>query len=195
MKRKMASDEPGMTRRGRRPLGAARAACALLALLVLAGCGFHMQGASPLPAGVKSVQVSYHDNYRVGDPPLVTALKQRLRRQHLLGGDNAPAKLDIVSIVNPQSLIAVNPLDGYAAEYALTSRVTFNYSVNGVKRLSGQQLSLTHNYSVSDVQVLSDEAERQRMITGLQQELADMILERIAETRGGHAAGGRHKKS
>lgn len=154
----------------------------LAALLALAGCGFHLQGATPLPDGVSSMYVSYHDNYRVGDPPLVSALKQRLRRQHLLGDVDAPAQLDIVSVDNSQRVVSVSPVDGDAAEYELTTQVTFNYSVNGAEQLSGQTLSTTRDYSVSDTQRLSSEGERDQLLEEMQQDLANLIFERIAQS-------------
>lgn len=159
---------------------AARASV-VLALLSLAGCGFHMQGASPLPKGISSMHVSYSNAYQVGDPPVVTALKQRLRRQHLLGDADAPAQLDIVSVGSSQRIVAVSPVDGYAAEYALTTRVVFNYSVHGAKQLSGETLSATRDYSVSDTQRLSSESERRQLLTEMQKNLANRILERIAQ--------------
>lgn len=158
----------------------ARWAGALLTLFALAGCGFHLQGASPLPQGISSMHVSYTSNYTVGDPPLVSALKQRLRRQHLLGDIDAPAQLDIVGVDNSQRIVSVSPVDGDAAEYALTTQVVFNYSVNGAEQLSGETLSATRDYSVSDTQRLSSEGQRQQTLTQMQNDLANLIFERIA---------------
>ena len=49
-------------------------AAILVVTLSLAGCGFHLMGASPLPEGVDRMYVSYSDDYQVGDPPLVETL-------------------------------------------------------------------------------------------------------------------------
>lgn len=155
---------------------------AVLALFALAGCGFHLQGASPLPDGISSMHVSYNDNYRVSTPPLVTALKARLRRQHLLGDTDAPAQLDVVSVDNSRRLVSVSPIDGDAAEYAVTTQVVFNYSVNGAEQLSEETLSTTRNYSVSDTQRLSSEGERRQLLIEMQGNLANMMFERIARS-------------
>lgn len=128
------------------------------------------------------MHVSYSNDYRVGDPPVVTALKQRLRRQHLLGDVDAPAQLDIVNVENSQRIVSVSPVDGNAAEYALTTQVVFNYSVNGAEQLSGETLSTTRDYSVSGTQPLSSEGERDQLLTEMQKNLANMIFERIAQT-------------
>lgn len=153
---------------------------AALALLALAGCGFHLQGGSPVPEGISSMHVAYSSNYRVGDPPLVTALKQRLRQQRLLGDTDAPARLDVVKVNNSRRLVSVSPIDGGAAEYAVTTQVKFNYSVNGAERLSDETLSTTRNYTVSATQRLSSQGERRQLRSQMQQNLADIIFARIA---------------
>lgn len=164
------------------PRLARRAVCALFFAVMLAGCGFHMQGATPLPKGIDAMHVSYHNDYRVGDPPVVSALKQRLRRQHLLGNMDAAAQLEIASIQTTQRVVSVSPVNGDAAEVAVTMRVVFNYSVNGADQLSGETLSATRNYSIDDTQRLSSEEQRDQLLSDMQQNLANLILERVAQS-------------
>jgi len=164
---------------------------ALAVLVSLAGCGFHLQGASPLPSGVERMHVSYSDDYRVGDPPLVQTLEQRLRERGVLGESGAAAQLDIAEIDNNQRIVSVSPRDGRVAEYELTTRVRFDYSVNGATQLSGETLSVTRNYSFDDTERLAAEAEQRDLLTSMHRELADLILLRIADAndRLGAAAG------
>lgn len=150
-------------------------------LLGLGGCGFHLQGQSPLPDGVQSMHVSYNDNYRVETPPLVTTLRERLRRQQLLGDSDAPAQLVIHDLTNGQRLRSVSPVDSDTAEYRLTSKVRFSYRVNGADQLSDQTLSVSRNYSVDQSQRLSSDAEQQSLLTSMQKELSDLIFIRIAQ--------------
>lgn len=157
-----------------------RLSLAALVLTTLAGCGFHLQGSSPLPKGISSVHVTYEDDYRVGTPPLVKSLKQRLRRQNLLGGQDAASRLDMVEVENRRQLSAVSPINADSAEYALTSRARFDYWVKGHKVLSDEKVSLTRFYTVSVTQKLSSEGERDQLLTEMQRHLADMVLERIA---------------
>ncbi|WP_423821328.1 LPS assembly lipoprotein LptE [Salinisphaera sp. SPP-AMP-43] len=175
------------------PRSALRAVCALFFAVALAGCGFHMQGATPLPQGIDAMHVAYHNDYRVGDPPVVSALKQRLRRQHLLGSIDAAAQLEIASIQTSQRVVSVSPVNGDAAEVAITTRVVFNYSVNDADQLSGETLSATRNFSIDDTQRLSSEEQRNRLLSDMQQNLANLILERVAQSNrklaGGSDAG------
>lgn len=153
-------------------------------LLGLSGCGFHLQGKSPLPDGVNSMYVSYSDNYRVETPPLVTTLRERLRRQDLLGDSDAPAQLVIHGLTNSQRLMSVSPVDSDAAEYQLTSTVRFSYRVNGADQLSDQKLSASRNYSVDQNQRLSSDSEQQSLLTSMQKQLANLIFIRIARANG-----------
>ena len=158
--------------------------CLTLLAWALAGCGFHLQGNSPLPQGINAMDVTYTDNYRAGEPPLVTDLRQRLRERGVLGGDSAPAKLHIRNIENQQAVVAVSPIDGRASEYALTARAVFDYSVNGADQLSGQRMSVTRDYSFNDTERLAAESEQRDLLESMHQELANLILLRIAEVNG-----------
>lgn len=169
---------------GRRTITARRrrygVAMLAVAAVALSGCGFHLQGASPLPAGVDAMYVSYNDDYRVGDPPLVQTLQQRLRERGLLGAVDAPATLDIQRIDNRQRVVSVSPLDGRVAEYELTTQVAFDYRVNGADQLNNETLSVTRNYSFDDTERLAAEAEQRALLTTMHEELANLILLRIA---------------
>lgn len=177
---------------GRLPSGCRGAFAGLVAGLaaagLLTGCGFHMEGASPLPSGVSRMHVSYYNAYQVDRPPLVKALKQRLRRQHRLGGPDAPATLDILSVSTRGNLAAVSPVDASAAVEALTTRVVFDYTVNGKKFLSHATLSDSQTYTVSPGQRLAGETERQRLTAELQRDLANRIFERIERANRQHGS-------
>jgi len=152
----------------------------LLVAFALSGCGFHMQGASPLPEGIDAMHVSYNDDYRVAEPPLVQTLEQRLRERGLLGRGNAPAQLDIEQVDNHQRIVSVSPVDGRVAEYELTTQVRFDYSVNGASQLDNETLSVTRNYSFDDTERLAAETEQRDLLTSMHQELANLMLLRIA---------------
>ena len=167
---------------GRRRLNARAALTVLLAAgaVLLAGCGFHLQGASPLPDGIQSMYVSYNDDYRVGDPPLVETLRQRLRERGVLGQANAPARLDIEEIENRQRIVSVSPVDGRVAEYELTTAVSFDYDVKGASQLRNETLRISRNYSFDNTERLGAEQEQRELLTSMHEELANLILLRVA---------------
>ena len=166
----------------RRRLNARAALTVLLATgaVLLAGCGFHLQGASPLPDGIQSMYVSYSDDYRVGDPPLVETLRQRLRERGVLGQANAPARLNIEEIENRQRVVSVSPVDGRVAEYELTTEVSFDYDVKGASQLQNETLRTSRNYSFDNTERLSAEQEQSELLTSMHEELANLILLRVA---------------
>lgn len=151
-----------------------------LAGVMLAGCGFHLQGASPLPNGIDTMYVSYSDDYRVGDPPLVETLRQRLRERHALGDTSAPARLAIEAIGNSQRIVSVSPVDGRVAEYEVTTQVVFDYDVNGASQLDNETLKISRNYSFDDTERLAAEQEQSELLTDMHKELANLILLRVA---------------
>ncbi len=177
-----------------RPTRARRVLWSFVATIALSGCGFHLQGDSPLPPDIGAMGVTYSSRYRVGDPPLVTTLRQRLRERGLLGAAGASAQLYIHSIDNQQRVLSVSPIDGDVAEYALTTQVVFDYRVNDAPRMANQTLSVTRDYSFNDTQRLATESERRDLLTAMQKELAHLVLLRIAEVdhrvTNGHATKG-----
>ena len=148
--------------------------------MLLAGCGFHLQGASPLPDGIESMYVSYNDDYRVGDPPMVETLRQRLGERGVLGEVDAPARLDIDEIDNRQRIVSVSPVDGRVAEYELTTEVSFDYDVKGASQLQNETLKISRNYSFDNTERLGAEQEQSELLTSMHEELAHLILLRVA---------------
>ena len=160
---------------------ATRLATALLGLLVISGCGFHLQGRSVLPDNLEQMAVLYDNDYTVGDPEVVRVLKQRLRQRDQLGRATAPAVLRIVRVAQNQRTIAVSPVDGDAAVYQLSVQVTYNYTVNGEARLAGERVVAVRDYSVEASQRLSIEDQRRHNLEQMQNNLADRILARISQ--------------
>lgn len=153
--------------------------CAGVIVLLLAGCGFHLQGHYQLPAGVEALYVAHSNAYRVGQPPLVRALRQRLRVAGLLGGPGADARVVIERIDNGRRIVSVSPIDGDVAEYQLRSAVVFDYIVKGRTRLDDAQFAVTRFYSYNDTAHLAAQAEKRALLKRMQQQLADRILLRI----------------
>lgn len=157
-----------------------------VATLLLGGCGFHLQGAYRLPEGVEALNVVYSNAYRVGDPPLIDALKQRLRAGGKLGGAGADARLVIERIDNDRDVMSISPIDGSVAEYELHSEVVFDYIVAGRTLLDDERFSVTRFYSNSDTTSLAAGAERRELLARMQARLADRMLFRIKQVTARH---------
>lgn len=151
--------------------------------LPLAGCGFRLQGAAPLPAGVDDVRIVHQQPYRVAEPPLVLILERRLRARGALGGADAGAVLRIAELNSRRRLLAVSPEDARGAVYELETEVVFDFLVDGETRLTHESLTVRREYSVDDTARLAAEAEREDLIEAMHAELANLILLALA-TRG-----------
>ncbi|WP_162622775.1 LPS-assembly lipoprotein LptE [Salinisphaera orenii] len=170
-----------MTLRSGRSLGRLVVAIGLVALLVaLSGCGFHLRGRSPLPKGVDAMQVTYGNNYKVGDPALVRTARQRLREQGRLGGSEAPATLAIKNVSDSRDVTSVTPGRGNVATYAVETSVIFSYSVNGATQIANKKLSISREYTLNETQRLAANTERHQLADSMQKQLVNEIFLRIA---------------
>lgn len=143
---------------------------------LLAGCGFYLKGQRPAPAALESVQVSYEQPYRVGDPPVVMALQNRLRARDALAQTGAASHIHISNMRDEKRVLSVSPIDGRAAEYELTSFVTFDFKAQGKALIQGQTLSVRRDYSFNNNARLAADAEEKDLLAGMQRELANLIL-------------------
>ena len=153
-------------------------AIVVVALALAAGCGFHLRGRMPLPAVVAQPYIETGDRYS----PLYAALVSQLRAAGAtLAPDAATAsaviRLHVDSTGRELLSIAANNKPGeyevyYAAEYSVTA--------GGHELLKRQQARLTRDYSFDETAVLAKEHEEQSLRVALADELAGLILRRLA---------------
>ncbi len=153
----------------------------LLAFSLLSACGFYLKGQRPASAALQSVSISYEQPYRVGDPPLVMALQNRLRAQNKLVRSDAQTRIHLSDIRNEAKVLSVSPIDGRTSEIELVSSAIFRISADGEPLLKDQTLSVRRAYSFDNTERLASEAEQDDLLASMQTELADLILLR-AET-------------
>lgn len=158
-----------------------RVALAMCLAVLLAGCGFHLQGSESLPAALHSLHVRMDHPYRVGTAPLVDALRDRLRAGNRLAGegDDHGATLQILRLDHVRRVAAVSPLDGRAVAYKLTVTVVFKLDQDGKDLIPEQTLSAQQSYSYDHSQPLAAQEEKNNLLAVLQRRLANQILLRI----------------
>lgn len=164
---------------GGRPAPRRYRLCLCALALLLGGCGFHLQGAYHPPAGVDALYVAYSNPYRVGKPPVVEALRRRLRVSGRLGGAGSAARLVVVRVANDREIVSISPIDGNVAEYRLRTEVVFDYIVDGRVLLDDEQFAVTRFYSYNDTLHLAAQAQRHEMLRHMQEQLANRIMLRI----------------
>ena len=151
---------------------------AMLALATLAGCGFHLRGNAPLPAALATPWVETADHYS----PLYAALIRQLRNagaRPAASAQDASAVIRLLADETGRELLTVTA-ENKPGEYEVFYTVAYSASAGGAELLPRQELTLTRNYGYDETAVLAKEHEEQALRTALAEELASLMLRRLA---------------
>lgn len=145
-------------------------------LLVLAGCGFHLRGQSPLP--FDSVHV---------DAASGSALQPMLTQSLRLNGKRilpSPAGAQVVIRIDKETrskeILSLSG-GGKVREYRLGYRLLLS-ATDGAGRqiLAPTELQLTRDYSYDDAQALAKEGEEAQLMRDMEQEMLRQVVRRLA---------------
>ncbi len=153
---------------------------------LLAACGFHAAGTRPLPEPLRRVRVDLVAPYRVSEPPVETALRDRLvqRGAEMVKkdkGDEGVTVIRLSDLREAREVLSVGP-DGKALEYELILRVRYEVRTGQHVWIPPSQMETRHEYSFNAQQVLPKEQEAERLREFLENELAEMLMLRIEAT-------------
>jgi LPS-assembly lipoprotein len=156
-------------------------AVVLVAAVVASGCGFHLQGRTPLPAAMRTPYLQTTD--RQSD------FVQSLVRAMLISGarptDDQSKASAVVHILRDQvvrqvlSTSAANQI----TEYAVTYIVRFSVTIGDQEVLAPQEVSNTQPYSYSESQQLAKQQEEIILRQGMAHDLADVVMRRLARVQ------------
>ena len=152
--------------------------CGSLAALLLAGCGFHLEGHAPLSSKFKVTYVEAKD--RQSD--FVQALRKVLLingAQLSEDGDQATAVVHVTIDKAAQRVLSVSP-DNLPREYELTYTVRFSVSAGDADLLTEQEVSTTREYSFNVNQLLAKGNEEDVLRQALARDLADVVMRRLS---------------
>ena len=157
---------------------ATRWTCALAAVL-LGGCGFHLQGHTPLPPVVRTPFLEAPD--RQSD------FIQYLRHALLSNGaqltperDKASAVVSILRDSVARRVLSVSATN-QPNQYEVTYTAGFAVSAPGGKELlAPQEVSATRSYSFDETLLLAKNHEEQILRQDMARDLADMVMRRLA---------------
>lgn len=158
--------------------GPAFRALVLVAVGLVGGCGFHLEGREPLPAVMRRPYLDATD--RQSD------FVQSLLRALLMAGahptDDEARATAVVHILKDQvvrqvlSTSAANQI----TEYTVTYNVRFSVTVGDREVLAPQDISNTQPYSFSESLQLAKQQEEIILREGMAQDLADVVMRRLA---------------
>jgi len=168
--------------------------CAVL----VGGCGFRLQGSTPLPAVVATVQLDAADDRT----PFAQALRRRLGASGATlaprgtgGAGTAGAGADaggvgtagvaVLRIERDEVLERVASVSArnIPREYELTQVVRFSLDAGGTRRISSAEVSASRSLTFDERRALAKEREREQLREALADEVAGVVLQRVAGLR------------
>jgi LPS-assembly lipoprotein len=156
----------------------AAAFSALAVLGLLCGCGFHLQGHTPLPAVVKTPYVEAPD--RQSD--FVQYLRHALLSNgaHLMQErDKASAVVSIIKDSVARRVLSVSALN-QPNEYEVTYTVRFAVTAGDKELLPAQDVSATRTFSFDERLLLARDHEEAILRQDMARDLADMVMRRLS---------------
>lgn len=165
----------------------------LAAVAALGGCGFALQGSTPLPAVVATVQLDAADDRT----PFAQALRRRLaasgamlapRGATVSGASGATAAAPGVAVLRIERDEVLERVASVSArniprEYELTQVVRFSLDAGGTRRISSAEVSASRSLTFDERRALAKEREREQLRETLADEVAGVVLQRVAGLR------------
>jgi LPS-assembly lipoprotein len=146
--------------------------------LLLVGCGFHLEGRTPLPAAVKTAYV------QATDPQ--TDFVQSLRKALLTSGARPPldkkTASSVVYILKDEVVrrtLSVSALNK-PNEYEVTYNVRFSVSAGDQELLAPQDISATRSYSFDETRQLAKEHEEAVLREAMAHDLAYRVVRQLS---------------
>jgi LPS-assembly lipoprotein len=147
-------------------------------LLLLAGCGFHLQGRQPLPAQFAYTYVETKDEQ--------TDFVQDLRKALIASNVNvirtkgsSGAVIDVHEDELTERILSVSARN-IPTEYELTYRVKFSVTSGDKTLIDKEEISATRDISFSESQLLAKEREQEILRAALARDLVALVMRRLA---------------
>jgi LPS-assembly lipoprotein len=146
-------------------------------VLLLAGCGFALQGRVPLPASLQTVYVDAQDS----QSDFVQALRASLTASgaQLVEASGQSAAVVRVSQDHVTERVLSVSARNIPTDYELTYEVQLSVMANGQEVMAPELLSLSRIYSFDEQQMLAKDRERDALLEVLARELSGVALRRF----------------
>lgn len=153
-------------------------AWAALAVLLLAGCGFHLEGRTVLPAMMRRPYIQASDQQ--------SDFVQSLRRDLLISGAHplgGPAHASAVIVVHESRVKRVLSVSATnrPTEYQLDYTVQFSVIAGDKTLLAKQTVRTSRSYTFSENLLLATEHEQAILTGAMGRQLADIVMRRLAK--------------
>jgi LPS-assembly lipoprotein len=150
---------------------------AALVCLLLAGCGFHLQGAVKMPAGVSTIYIATSDELT----PFATQLRDAFEDNGLKIAGRAKGADAVVRVTRDnygRRVLSVSARNT-PAEYEVYYEVDYSVDRAGVEAVPTQTLELQRNFSFDESLLLAKEHEEEIIRDAMAHDLATLVLRKI----------------
>ncbi|MEP6656093.1 MAG: LPS assembly lipoprotein LptE [Betaproteobacteria bacterium] len=151
-------------------------AAAIVAITVLAGCGFHLRG---------DVTYAFKTLYLNSPPavPLTAELKRAIQGTAGARLVDAPTAadvvLDVTGLVDDKQVLSLSG-GGRVREFLLIKRVTIAvHDSNGRDWLPASEVQVRRSYTFNEAEVLAREAQEARLLKEMQTDVVQQIVRRL----------------
>ena len=146
--------------------------------MLLAGCGFQLQGATTTPEAMQRTYISTNDEY--------SPFYRELRRNLIAAGvelvdspDNATATLTILDDITDQRVLSVSARN-VPTEFEVYYTVRYAITSGERSLLEPQELTLTRDYTYDETLVLGKAREEEIMRNSLVTDLVRILMKQIS---------------
>ena len=153
-------------------------AALLLAAIGAAGCGFHLQGRTPLPDAFAYTFIDTQDEQ--------TDFVQDLRKALLASGakvirtqGSSGATIEVHHDELTERVLSVSARN-IPTEYELTYKVKFSVVSGGKSLIDDEEISATRDFSFDETQLLAKEREQEILREALARDLVALVMRRLA---------------
>jgi LPS-assembly lipoprotein len=158
----------------------------LLLLLALAGCGFHLEGSTPLQLSLGVVHVDTSDTQTDFYFGLRKALMAAGTRIDDDGHDAEDAIIHILNDSSQQKTLTVSTLN-VPTEYELRYKIRFSVTIKGREVISPEDYELVRDYAYSETAQLAKARENAILSQALAHDLVSVVMRRLASLSGAAA--------
>jgi LPS-assembly lipoprotein len=149
-----------------------------LVLGLIAGCGFHLQGRTPLPEAFAYTYIETQDEQ--------TDFVQDLRKALIASGSkvirtrgSSGATIDVHADELTERVLSVSARN-IPTEYELTYKVEFSVTSGGNALIEHEEISATRDFSFDETELLAKEREQEILREALARDLVALVMRRLA---------------
>jgi len=151
-----------------------------IAVLALAGCGFHLRGSSPNAAALARTSV----HLQAGAAPFVASAMAQALNNFSVPLVGQPSAADLVLTLSGEDfasrVVSFDPETGKVREYELVYQVLVSATDrNGATVLAEEPLNFQRDYTFDDNAVLGAFSQDQTLRLEIARDAADAILRRL----------------